>query len=312
MQTNNELLKQIGKPDLKYLGNGMQSRVFALDDDYVLKVYGDDIGYDNIIRLKLFYESLDTKQVLFETPSIIDVQQVGGKIIVTEKRINGICPNKKHLNTLPIKELKNYFRNYVDTLFDIQKITTTFLKIAEPLDLKGDFFKYKKYNSWNEMLIYNLEVKFKESETIFNQKVNNIKYVYKALKSKVAKLVITSMTLIHGDFFPANSMVNAEYGITAILDFGILTTVGDPIFDIALGWLFSDMYNEVTILDIKKYLKPFMQERLTGEEKKRFDLYILVYSFISANMYATNDPTNGHFNWCIHNLNNEKYLGCLF
>ena len=106
MQTHDELLIQIGKPGLKYLGKGMQSSVFALNDDYVLKVYGDDIGYDNILRLKLFYESLDTTKVLFETPSIINAQRIAGKIVVTEKRIDGTCPKQKYLNTLSIKDLK--------------------------------------------------------------------------------------------------------------------------------------------------------------------------------------------------------------
>lgn len=43
----------------------MESIVFELTGKHVLKVYNSDIGYENIIWLKRFYESLDTNKVKF-------------------------------------------------------------------------------------------------------------------------------------------------------------------------------------------------------------------------------------------------------
>ena len=51
-----------------------------------------------------------------------------------------------------------------------------------------------------------------------------------------------------------------------------------------------------------------VKERISKEDYDRTQIYILIYSFISANMYLTNDPTDGHFTWCINNLNNSKFL----
>jgi len=60
-------------------------------------------------------------------------------------------------------------------------------------------------------------------------------------------------------------MIDNKYNTTAILDFGILTTVGDPIFDIALGWIFSDMYGEIKSLNVKEYLKGFVNNKLNKD-----------------------------------------------
>jgi len=308
MTETKELLKQIGMPDLKYLGKGMESIVFELNNNHVLKIYKSDIGYENIIRLKRFYESLDTNKVKFQTPLITDVQRKGVNILVTERKLNGVCPNKEYLNNLSKSALKLYFKNYIETLFNIQKIKTSFLLDNEPLDLAEKFFQHKQYKNWNELLIYNLEVKYLNSKEIFSQKINNIEYIIQNLKESINKIHVDKYSLIHGDFFPANTMIDNKYNTTAILDFGILTTVGDPIFDIALGWIFSDMYGEIKSLNVKEYLKGFVNNKLNKDEQSRVYAYLLLYSIISANMYETNDPSEGHFNWCISNLNNKLYI----
>lgn len=308
MRNYNQLLEEINMPNLKFLGKGMQSLVFELNEREVLKVYGREIGIENIKRLKNFYESLDTKKVSFLTPLLTDVVEKGAKILATEKKLDGICPNGDYLKKLNTADLRRFLYSYIETLFSVQKIETTYLGIAEVLDLTGDFFEPRLYKDWNELITFNLKNKYQQTKTIFDKKVDNAARLVEMLVGKFSSYKISKSRLIHGDFFPANLMVDDSLKIASVLDFGILTTIGDPIFDIALGATFSDMYDQIKHFKVKEFVWGLVKDKVTEEEYIRAQVYVLIYSFISANMYKKNDPTDGHFNWCINNLNNPKLL----
>ncbi len=111
--------------------------------------------------------------------------------------------------------------------------------------------------------------------------------------------------LIHGDFFPGNLLIDHDHQITALLDFGGLTMFGDYLFDIAAGWVFFDMYDELKANVRERYLALILA---TLGEQVRGILYryVLIYSLLSANMYAP-DCTDGHYRWCVANLNTNEY-----
>lgn len=308
MQDPKKLLRKIGKPNLKYLGKGMQSVVFEIDEKTVLKVYGKDMGLGNLTRLSNFYKTLNLKDVTFNTPYIEQIEEKQDHILVTERRLKGICPTKEYLIKTSEENIKKFLDSYLRTLFQLQKIECQFLKDFEPLETFGQFFEFKKYESWNELLLYNLSKKYMELIGIIPQEQKYLFTVKDQISDKITNIPQIEPSLIHGDFFPANTMVDNDYSINSVLDFGILTVKGDPIFDIALGWVFSDMYGEIKNFDIKSHLKPLILEKLTENEIERFHLYILVYSIISANMYSNNDPDDGHLKWCLHNLQNKSLL----
>lgn len=308
MKNYSKLLVEINMPGLKFLGKGMQSVVFELNDGQVLKVYGKDIGIKNIRLLKDFYASLNTNKVNFSTPSITDIKEVGDKLLVIERRLAGHCPNTEYLKGLNSSVLEKFFSAYLEALFSIQRIETSFLNIAEPLDLTGDFFRPQSYRNWNDLIVVNLKDKYEKTHDIFDKKVKNSAWLVDRLSVKVKSYVIEQNHLIHGDFFPANVMIDDNMNITAVLDFGILTTIGDPLFDIALGATFSDMYDQIPQLKIRKFVWSLIKQRVSEEEYIRMQIYVLIYSFISANMYKKNDPTDGHFSWCISNLNDQELL----
>jgi aminoglycoside phosphotransferase (APT) family kinase protein len=111
--------------------------------------------------------------------------------------------------------------------------------------------------------------------------------------------------LIHGDFCPSNLLVDDEHEITALLDFGLLTMVGDPLFDLATSWVFLDMYDELQARVRERYLARLL-DRLGEQMRGKLYRYVLIYSILSANTYSS-QCRDGHYHWCVANLSNQDY-----
>lgn len=301
------LLRQCGLPPLPFLGKGMQCLVFAEGNERVVKLYSQAAGIENLQRLMRFYASLDTSVVSFALPQIIAVESIKEHILVKEKRMRGISPTLDYLQHLTTHELEIYFQHYVDCLFQIQEITTSFLQPGEPLDLSGDFCHYSQYGSWQSLLTSNLKWKLSMSGGQYCSFVSDLESLAQAVYAKIPSLPNNVNRLIHGDFYPANTLMDNDFNITAVLDFGTYTLVGDPTYDIALGWIFADMYQNVKQLQAKDFVGELIHERISEEEWQRIKLYILIYSLLSADIYSDPDAPDGHFLWAMNNLKNEDF-----
>ena len=80
---------------------------------------------------------------------------------------------------------------------------------------------------------------------------------------------------------------------------------GDPLFDIATGWVFFDMYNELKANIRERYLAIIL-ETLGPSVHEKLYFYVLLYSLLSANTYSST-CADGHYQWCVQNLNNQEY-----
>ncbi len=98
--------------------------------------------------------------------------------------------------------------------------------------------------------------------------------------------------------------------VRALFDFGLMTMVGDPLFDIATGWGFLDMYNIYQANLRERYLSVIL-DRLGSHIQEKLMLHVLFYSVISADFYSP-ICADGHYQWCVDNLNHQtvwKYFG---
>lgn len=114
-----------------------------------------------------------------------------------------------------------------------------------------------------------------------------------------------SYRLIHGDIFPGNLLADENGRIQALVDFGLFTMYGDPLFDAATAWVLFDMYDALRA-DARARLLPFMIERICNGAVGRLYRYVLLYSLLSADAYAA-DCSDGHYAWCVANLNTAIY-----
>jgi hypothetical protein len=115
--------------------------------------------------------------------------------------------------------------------------------------------------------------------------------------------------LIHGDFCPSNLLIDDEHTVTALLDFGLLTMVGDPLFDLATGWVFFDMYDELKA-QIRERCLAMLLDLLGEQARGKLYRYVLIYSILSANTYSS-QCSDGLYHWCVANLNNQGYWNAI-
>jgi aminoglycoside phosphotransferase (APT) family kinase protein len=102
-------------------------------------------------------------------------------------------------------------------------------------------------------------------------------------------------TLVHGDLVAANVLTIGGRA-TAVLDFGFLSTAGDPAFDAAIAASCFDMYGPRGF-EVERELDAAFNAAL-GHEVHRLAAYRAAYALTTACCFG-DDRSEGHFGWCI-------------
>ena len=122
---------------------------------------------------------------------------------------------------------------------------------------------------------------------------------FDALHAGVARalraLAVPAPALVHGDLVPANILVDDALRPVAVLDFGFLSTTGDPTFDAAIAAAITDMYGPHARA-IEAHLDG-ADVADQGHDRARLRLYKAAYAIVTSNVF---DPAgeDGHTAWC--------------
>jgi hypothetical protein len=111
---------------------------------------------------------------------------------------------------------------------------------------------------------------------------------------RIVALDETGTTVIHGDLFEANILVN-EAGIPgSVLAFGFVSTAGDPRFDAAITNSIMNMYGRHAAA------WPDPRPRLwrpSWDATEALLAYGAAYAVATSNAFS-DDGSDGHFQWC--------------
>jgi thiamine kinase-like enzyme len=199
-------------------------------------------------------------------------------------------------------------QRYISAALAVSSIQT--LRIGERYKLfDPDHLSERGDGDWHQFLIRFLQYKLAQVSPYLSRDVPQLAAKVEHLQTILDQPYRGEERLIHGDFCPSNLLVDDEHEITALLDFGLLTMVGDPLFGLATSWVFFDMYDELKAQVRERYLAMLL-DRLGRQARSRLYCYVLIYSILSANTYSP-QCSDGHYYWCIANLSNQDYWNAI-
>lgn len=294
------ILQRYGVTPAAWLSAGMEAEVYALDANRVLKLYPVAADLTRLQTLRDFYAALDRRAAPFALPRILDLAAEAGLIVAVEQRLAG-TPLMTFLPLLAPERLDLVMRRYLDAALAVPRCA------AGPVFAGRKLFASTGADSadWHQFLARELQSAMTRVAPYLQRDVPGFAHWFSRLQQALAQPYIGAEHLIHGDFCPGNLLVDDNLQVTALLDFGILTMVGDPLFDIATAWVFFDMYDELRV-NARKRLLAIILERLGEAVRGILYRYVLVYSILSADTYSA-ICADGHYQWCVANLTCHAY-----
>lgn len=297
------IIAEFGVNEADRLGGGMEASVYALDAQRVLKIYGATTGGDQLHVLKDFYDGLDRSTVPFALPQLYELHDVRGRWVTVEARLAGQLLATL-LGQVTGVQRQAFMRKYLLALAALSQV-----RMAYPAD------RYRLYDSeqlsradrgdWHQFLHRFVRHKVAEIAHYLQRDVVDFGAKLTQLLAILEQPYWGEYRLIHGDFFPGNLLCDANGDISAVLDFGLFTMRGDWRYDLATACAFFDMYDELGC-NARAHLFDLTGELFGFEQRGILYRYLLIFSLVGANAYS---PTcaDGHYEWCVQNLNNDRY-----
>lgn len=289
-------------PDAR-LGGGMEAEAYALDSHRVLKLYPGTTSLSHLKTLKTFYESLERQHLPYELPYIYDVIQEGDTIVTVERRLNGERLEDR-LPGLDARQLEQVMERYLTAVCALSAIKASpsteryLLFDAEGIGQRAD-------GDWHHFLDRYLALKLAQLTPYLSRDVAQFASKIGQLRAILAQPYDGELSLLHGDFYPGNLFVNDALEINALFDFGLMTMYGDALYDVATSWVFFDMYDSLKADLRGRYLEVILA-RLGEQVRGKLYRYVLLYSILGANAYSL-ECADGHYLWCVANLNHQHY-----
>ncbi|GIG62865.1 hypothetical protein Lfu02_72370 [Longispora fulva] len=295
-QAAHVLGRWIGATGPKRLGHGMEGVVYEVDDSRVAKIWHSG-SVEALHRTSAFYAALDAGPVTLAVPRIEEVHTVDQRVVTIERRLAG--------TTLSEAVAAGRVRTgdahaaMVDVLADLASggplpagRALSVLDEQAPLFGDGEDFP--------AALARLAARRLDRFRPVLGAAVDGVEEKAAALAGRLREVDSGRRAVIHGDLIPANVLVDDAGDPSAVLDWGFLSTEGDPAFDAAVTAAIFDMYGD-NALETELALYDRIAERL-GHDRVAMLVYRAAYSLITANAYDA-QGRDGHFAWCAAALN---------
>lgn len=292
-----EVIRRAGLAENGVLGAGMEGVVVDLGDGTVAKVWSSRTRAD-LGLLRTFYDGIEASRSASATvalPYIVNLMEVDGHLITVERRLTG-DPVWQPDGSSP--EL---------TTSDIDAMTEALATLAaipaspalRALPMLADeppFHPSAPFEQDLADLVTRRVTRFEDALAAAHPDLNG---TASGTVAALRGLTPAAPTLVHGDLIAGN-VLRAGGHATAVLDFGFLSTAGDPAFDTAITASIYDMWGPGA-RDVERKLDNAWMAAF-GHDRHRVLVYRAAYSLITACCFGT-DLSEGHFSWCIDMLN---------
>jgi aminoglycoside phosphotransferase (APT) family kinase protein len=282
--------------DAKPLAAGVEGAIYDVGDGLIAKVWRDRRAAE-LKRMQSFYADVAAAGLPFGTPEILRVDQVSGTPVTYERKLPGE-PLQRRLDVDDRDIGPAAVRCVIDVLCALATVpaTTSMRKLAV-LDEDQPF--WAKADTFRAALLGLLDRRVTRFGHVIREHLPDFDRRYSALRERLAALGAWPDTVIHGDLLGGNILVDDRNRPLAVLDFGFLTTAGDPRLDAAITANVMNMYGPHAPAITQDLTARFARD--LGYPTDVLLTYQAAYAAATSNAF-TPDGSDGHFAWCIAQL----------
>lgn len=279
------------------LGAGMEGTVIDLSSDEVAKVWHRRERAD-LIDLVRFGAALGKSSVPFRTSRAIELLEGEGLPVTIEQKVHGKPLRLDNLVNPPIVS-DHESRLIGDALAGLAQAIDPGLAVLPILPGEPAFTNDVSFaNNLADLA----QRRFDAHPELLRTRIGDIDQLLGALLERLRALpMVSPASFIHGDLIPANVLIEDDQ-VAGVVDFGFMTTLGDPEFDAAITASIFDMYG-TNARESERVLSSAFLLRF-GHDPVRYGLYRAAYAVVT-NSYFGADDTDGHFLWCASMLERE-------
>ena len=285
------VLQRAGLRGGSLLGSGIEGTVADLGDGTVAKVWAGRTQAE-LEHLRDFYAAVhDARAGGVAMPHILDVRAIDNTIITVEERLPGdplwvADGTSPELGTTHIDAM-------IEALAALGAVPgEPALRALPSLPDESPIDPLAPFETELAELVTRRVARFYDS---LRAALPDLDTVREATVVALRALQPATPTLVHGDLIAANVLASRNHA-TAVLDFGFLSTAGDPAFDAAIAASCFDMYGP-RATEVERELDRAFTSAF-GHDPDRLATYRAAYALITACCFG-NDISDGHFAWCI-------------
>ncbi len=248
------ILRREGLDDPIFLGAGEDAWAFALSDTEAIRVF-PHASKSFVSELVHLYDRLQGHSFSFQCPRIHDVRVHEEIVYTIEARLPG-RPMEEYCREVDGEARRRVLRNYLEALRELGEV-----EIGDR-DFGGLSISavWPTAAAWKEFLRSALETSWRQVGSQLSEEVPDLRRIVSRLEVLIEEWMDWDRkSLVHGDAYPGNVLVDDDGEVATILDFGRYSLVGDPRLDVAIAIELTEMVGGFTPEDTG-YLRGLTEE----------------------------------------------------
>lgn len=295
-----------GFPEARGLSVGMEGAVYMLaEGELVAKVWLSQTRAE-LERLKAFYDRLAEAAGPLATPRIHEIRVVDGVLVSLERYLPGTS-----LGTCLQQDASHADELGMSALISVLQVLGAVAphpEFRQLATLGEQVSPWAQASSWSSALEGLIDRRMARFGGHLERSVPDVDRVRDAVGKFLKSRDDQPMSLIHGDLCGANIIVDDQRRPLAVIDFGFLTTVGDPAFDASISGGIFNMYG-LHARQIDDEVTRALSRAL-GHPLETLLAYRAAYGLLTSNAYSP-DGSDGHFQWCVSMLRRDDVRSSL-
>lgn len=272
-------LRTAGYPVTHEVGRGMEGVVAALDEEHVVKVW-DRRPRAEVDRLRVFYDAVEAglraAGAPLAVPGILDVGEVDGLVVTVHPRLHGRALALDGPRPEPVVEVLEWLARVEPD---------PGMAVLPVPDGEAAFDPAVPFGTSMAELV-------ERRAPLLGDAIDP--GVVVRLADALRDLAPVPPRLVHGDLGPVHVLLE-DGRPTGLLDFGYVSTVGDPAFDAAVAACLRDMFGPGAAAATAAF-DDLSVSRL-GHDPDVLVLHRAAYGLVTASCLAGHPGP--HWDWCL-------------